>query len=158
VDATRCVSYLTIERRTPIPLDLHAGLGDWIFGCDVCQEVCPHNSPRPDASRAGRAHGAYDADEARESLPLLDVLGWSEADRRKAFTNSPMKRASLAMMKRNALAALGNAITRLEADPATRVEAARLRAQLAIIAADVTQDPMVRQTATDVLLRLNGRS
>jgi len=104
VDASRCVSYLTIEHRTPIDPRLHGEMGDWIFGCDVCQEVCPHNSPR--AEGVGHAHGAYAP--RRESFDLLEVLGWTDEDRRSAFTKSSMKRASLEMMKRNAWIAARN--------------------------------------------------
>jgi epoxyqueuosine reductase len=156
VDATRCVSYLTIERRSPIPLELHAGVGDWIFGCDICQEVCPHNSPRPDPTRTGETHPAYDADAARASLPLLEVLGWSENDRREAFKTSPMKRANLAMMRRNALIALGNSIIAMARVPTDRARASELRDMIVCVADDANQPEMVQQTARDVLRSLEG--
>ncbi len=156
VDARRCVSYLTIERRSPIPPDLHAGIGDWIFGCDICQEVCPHNSPRPDPTRAGETHPAYDADASRASLSLLQVLGWSETDRREAFKTSPMKRASLAMMRRNALIALGNAIAGIMGASTDRTRVSELRDQIESVANDTNQPELVQQTAQDVLRRLEA--
>ena len=109
VDARRCISYLTIERREAIPIEFERPTGEWIFGCDVCQEVCPHNSPRD--GDVGEANEAYRS--ARASFDLAEVLGWSEDDRRTAFARSALKRAKLAMMKRNAVIAAGNAIERL---------------------------------------------
>lgn len=97
VDARRCISYLTIEHRSEIDPELAPKIGDWMYGCDVCQEVCPHNSFRQDAATINEA---YDSD--RDRFDLLEVLGWSEDDRREAFKGSAMKRAKLEMMKRNA--------------------------------------------------------
>lgn len=140
VDGSRCVSYLTIEQREAIAPEFHRGLGDWVFGCDICQEVCPHNSARegpPDAA----PHQAY-APKHR-SFSLLDVLGWDERRRRQAFGSSAMKRATLAMMKRNALIAAGNAI---RATPDTA-----LLERIREIAGSHAEDAMVRDTARHVL-------
>lgn len=98
VNGSRCISYLTIEHRGPIDPEFFEPMGDWIFGCDVCQEVCPHNSAR--AEQRGSVHGAYEP--KRAGFDLLEVLGWTEDDRRAAFKGSAMKRAKLEMMKRNA--------------------------------------------------------
>ena len=106
VDATRCISYLTIEHRTAIDQQYHEAMGDWIFGCDICQEVCPHNQPTERSSGAS-TNAAYAP--RNDHFDLLDVLGWDEQARREAFTKSSMKRAKLGMMKRNALIAAGNA-------------------------------------------------
>lgn len=104
VNATRCISYLTIEYRGEIRQEFHRAMGDWIFGCDICQEVCPHNSARRE--QRGGVHPAYAV--KRTGFDLLEVLGWTEEDRRAAFKGSSMKRAKLEMMKRNAAIAAEN--------------------------------------------------
>ena len=100
VDARRCISYLTIEHREPIDSEFESQMGDWIYGCDICQEVCPHNSPKPVDQLEATANPAYKA--TRSSFDLLEVINWSEEDRRSAFVGSAMKRAKLEMMQRNA--------------------------------------------------------
>ncbi len=143
VDGSRCISYLTIEHRDQVDPSLHAPMGDWVYGCDVCQEVCPHNSPRPDPDLPHR-HDAYRS--RTTDLPLLDVLNWDAAARREAFRNSAMKRATLAMMKRNALIAAGNLLRR-RPDPA-------LLARVQELASDPAEDPLVAATAAAVLRAL----
>jgi epoxyqueuosine reductase len=106
VDARRCISYLTIEHRSPIEPKLASKMGDWIYGCDICQEVCPHNSPKPTDILSERTNPAYKAQ--RSSFDLLEVLGWTQDDRQEAFMASAMKRAKLGMMQRNASAGLAN--------------------------------------------------
>lgn len=138
VDASRCISYLTIERREPVAPDLARATGDWIYGCDVCQEVCPHNSARAEGAGVGAPLPVYEG--ARGSLSLLEVLAWDEAARRAAFTSSAMKRAPLAVMRRNAAIAAANQL-RAGAD------LPELRAALARIVADPAEDPMVRAAA-----------
>jgi len=144
VDATRCISYLTIEHRERIDPAFHGAIGDWLFGCDICQEVCPHNTPRADGVGVGAAHEAYAP--RRSGFDLLEVLGWTEDDRREAFTTSSMKRANLAMMRRNAVICAANAL-RSRSDPA-------LRERLEEIAADPDEDALVRETARDALATL----
>jgi epoxyqueuosine reductase len=118
-------------------------MGAWVFGCDICQEVCPHNQPR----RRGAAPPVNPAYRSgRDSVDLLEVLGWSEDQRRAAFAGSALKRAKLAMMRRNALIAAGNALATQEL-PA-------LRARVAAIAADPAEDPVVAETARRVWDRL----
>ena len=160
VDATKCVSYLTIEHRSEIDEGWYEGMGGWVFGCDVCQEVCPHNSPRTgrgglvsareEYGPFGGGAGGRTADGA--GFDLLSVLGWTEEDRRAAFERSALKRASLAMMKRNALIAAGNAVT----SGCGEELACRLRSRMAALASDEGEEELVRATARRVLVRLGG--
>src|SRR5690606_5851713 len=104
IDATRCISYLTIENKGPIPRELHPLIGDWVFGCDICQMVCPWN----------RRFGDQEPDPAfapRPGVPrpLLraDLHLSSQAFNRK-FKDSPVRRAKRRGYLRNIAVALGN--------------------------------------------------
>jgi epoxyqueuosine reductase len=141
VDGSRCISYLTIEHRSAIDPALHAAMGDWVYGCDVCQEVCPHNSSREGAGLAER-NPAYES--RHPTLPLLDVLGWTRESRREAFTSTAMKRANLEMMKRNALIAAGHSLRR-------GVASGPLLARMKELADDPGESELVRGTARDVI-------
>ena len=145
VDATRCISYLTIEHRSEIDQDLHQAMGDWIFGCDICQEVCPHNQPT-ERSRATGVHPAYA--ERHGDFDLLEVLGWNAQTRRDAFERSAMKRAKLAMMKRNALIGAANML-RGRDEPA-------LRRRIEAIAEDPNEPQMVRSMAEGIRHHVSG--
>ncbi|MFM1805602.1 MAG: tRNA epoxyqueuosine(34) reductase QueG, partial [Planctomycetota bacterium] len=90
VDATRCTAYLTIEHRGAIPDEFFGTTGDWWFGCDICQEVCPHAQP----TRASRRTGVHPLHAPRrDGVDLLEVLGWSDADRARLVVSSALKRA-----------------------------------------------------------------
>lgn len=102
VDARLCISYLTIELRGPIPIELRPLVGDWIFGCDVCQEVCPWNRFAPPA-RAARLHSRALAGWTLERFLELDEAAFKEL-----FTGSPIRRARRAGFLRNVCVALGN--------------------------------------------------
>lgn len=158
VDASRCISYLTIEHRSLIDEEFHAEIGDWVYGCDICQEVCPHNSVREgrDVGGANPALAArctdMDAEHGRTpdgaAFDLLKVLGWSEDDRREAFQSSAMKRAKLDMMKRNALIVLTNqAIDGV-------VDREMVRRRVEEIAGDAGEGELVRETGRVCLGRL----
>ncbi len=114
LDASRCISYLTIELRTSIPKALRPALGDWVFGCDLCQEVCPWNRKSPPAVPSEFAP----RDDLRP-LPLTDLFSWTDADFRRVFRRTPLWRAKRRGLLRNAAIALGNAGHR-EAVPALR--------------------------------------
>ncbi len=105
LDARRCISYLTIEKRGPIPEELRAPIGEWIYGCDVCQDVCPYNRTAPaDASTtAPFAHDArWDALRAEDLLAMDEEAFWKVAE------GSAVKRAGVDGMARNAAIVLGN--------------------------------------------------
>ena len=103
LDARRCISYLTIELRAPIPVELRAPMGNWVFGCDICQEVCPWNRKAP----AGR-EPALSARPDLEALDLLAVMGLSEEDFRRRFKGTALYRSKRRSLLRNAAIALGN--------------------------------------------------
>ena len=108
LDATRCISYLTIEAKGPIPEDLRPQIGTHIYGCDVCQDVCPYNvkfaqelrepafAPRPQI-------GERDARSLAGELLAMDDEAF-----RTAFRNSPIKRAKRRGLARNAAVVLSN--------------------------------------------------
>ncbi|MBV8453469.1 MAG: tRNA epoxyqueuosine(34) reductase QueG, partial [Deltaproteobacteria bacterium] len=98
LDPRLCISYLTIEHRGPIPRELRARLGNWIFGCDICQEVCPWNG---DAARAALAN----ADLAPS---LIDVMGLDDFGFRQRYGKTAVKRTKRRGLLRNAAIALGN--------------------------------------------------
>ena len=102
VDARRCLSYLTIEHRGAIPHEFRRALGDWVFGCDVCQEVCPWNRFAAPA-REARLHARSLEGWTLERLLALDDAGFAER-----FAASPIRRAGREGFARNVCVALGN--------------------------------------------------
>jgi epoxyqueuosine reductase len=102
LDARRCISYLTIELRGPIPRELRPLMGNWVFGCDVCQEVCPYNK----GLRISMP--ALKSDPARAAPPLLELLVLNETGFRRMFHGTPVLRAKRRGLVRNACVAVGN--------------------------------------------------
>jgi epoxyqueuosine reductase len=102
LDAGRCISYLTIEHRGAIPLELREAVGDWIFGCDLCQEACPWNRFAPPA-REARLHARELEGWTLERFLTLDVPTFGAL-----FERSPIRRAGRAGFLRNVCVALGN--------------------------------------------------
>jgi epoxyqueuosine reductase len=102
LDARRCISYLTIEHRGPIPRELRSSIGDWIFGCDLCQEVCPWNRFAPEA-RETRLRA-----RSLEGWTLEKFLSLDVAEFETLFAGSPIRRAGRDGFVRNVCVALGN--------------------------------------------------
>jgi epoxyqueuosine reductase len=120
LDATRCIAYLTIELKGEIPIDLRRQIGELVYGCDICQEVCPWNVR---FARENRVPEFTPRDfltnkNARELSQ--DLLAMSPEEFSAAFKGSPMKRAKLRGLKRNAAVVLGNVGTADDADVLTR--------------------------------------
>ncbi len=108
LDATKCISYLTIEARGAMPVELRDKIGSLIYGCDICQDVCPWN-------QSFSRDATFPELDARTALASNDsrtiareILGLDTERFRAAFKGSPMKRAKLAGLKRDAAVALGN--------------------------------------------------
>ena len=100
LDSRRCISYLTIELRGPIPEEFRTDMADWVFGCDVCQEVCPWNRKAPVRHSVERP--------ASSSVDLFQLLRLSESQFRERFQGTPLMRPKRGGLLRNAAIALGN--------------------------------------------------
>jgi epoxyqueuosine reductase len=103
LDARRCLSYLTIELKGSVPAELRPALSDWLFGCDVCQDVCPWNHKAPAATEP-----AFLPRADFEAVDLVDLLGMSEGEFRRRFHGTAMLRTKRRGMLRNAALILGN--------------------------------------------------
>ena len=117
IDNPRCISHLTIENRGPIPIELRSKMEDWVFGCDICQDVCPVNRKATPATvpippltlqEETPGHESQGNDQEPDLIDLAAVLEMHEEDFQSRFHNSPIKRAKLAGLQRNACVALGN--------------------------------------------------
>jgi epoxyqueuosine reductase len=120
LDARRCISYLTIENQGPIPRELRGRLGTRVFGCDVCQEVCPFNASRAPRPRAPEL-------TPRSTLAVVDLVALLElgaAGYRKLVRRSALRRVSRDTLARNAAVALGNTRDARAAEPLARALAA----------------------------------
>lgn len=138
LDARRCISYLTIEHKGPIPEELRAGIGNRIYGCDDCLAVCPWNK-----FAAVAARNIAFAPRAELTAPeLADLLALDDAGFREVFSGSPIKRIGRDRMVRNCLIAAGNSGD------------AALRPAVAALATD--PDPVVSEAADWALKKLDG--
>jgi epoxyqueuosine reductase len=137
LDAGRCISYLTIELKESIPAELRSRLGGWVFGCDVCQQVCPWNrfadapvdpafSPRPGVA----------------SPALIDEIDLTPEAFNRKFKDSPVQRARRRGYRRNLAVALGNA-----GDPTSASALARTAGD---------PEPLVRESAAWALEQISG--
>ncbi len=140
LDARKCISYLTIELRDdPIPVELRPQMNEWIFGCDVCQDVCPWNRKAPATTVPEFA--------PREDLSLVDLaelLNLDEAEYQRRFAPTPLERPRRAGLIRNAAIAAGNSRDQ------------RFVPQLTRLLADT--EPLIREAAAWALKRIGSDS
>jgi epoxyqueuosine reductase len=137
LDARLCISYLTIELKGPVPANLPGRMGDWVFGCDVCQEVCPWNRKVPITSEP-----AFQSRPDLEPIDLLELLAMTPEEFRRRFRGTALMRAKRRGLLRNAAIALGNG-----GDPA---------ALPALHAALADPEPLVRGAAQWAIHRIQG--
>lgn len=138
VDNTRCISYLTIECRGPIPRDLRPLVGNWVFGCDICQDVCPVNRKAQATTEPGFQRGEH----GFAALELLQLLNMTEGEFQERFRGSAIRRAKRVGLLRNVCVALGNL--------------GDSRAVQALSQALYHDEPLVRGHASWALGRLGG--
>lgn len=138
LDATRCISYLTIELRGAIPAALREPLGRHAFGCDICQDVCPWNR-----RRRRRGEAAFEPRPGLAAPELAELAGLDAAGFSERFRRSPVKRAKRRGLLRNVAVALGNG------------GGAQARPALERLAGD--EDPLVQEHARWALERLAAR-
>ena len=144
LDATRCISYLTIELRGEIPEALREPMGGLLYGCDICQDVCPWNvSFARDATEP--AFAPRDVLAGKDARTLArEILAMDDDEFRSAFKSSAMKRAKLRGLKRNAAVVLGNVGTTGDVP--------------ALEAAVDDPEPLVRQHARWALARIRAQA
>ena len=139
LDARRCISYLTIELKGPIPHQLRPLMGNWIYGCDVCQAVCPWQRFAQPTQQP-----AFLADPMDRAAPaLLGLIGMGEEAFRREYGSGPILRTGRGRLLRNVAVALGN-----WGDE---------RAATALVRALTDEEPLVRGHAAWALARVGGR-
>lgn len=104
LDARKCISYLTIEHRGEIAPELRPKIGDWLYGCDICQDVCPHNRKAPSASDPALAPRFPTG-----TIDVTEIERWSIEQYRDRLRGSAMKRVKLPVLQRNARIVAANA-------------------------------------------------
>lgn len=139
LDANRCISYLTIEHREEIPNKLRSKMGDWVFGCDICQVVCPWNKPGKEAEEILEE---FQPRQELVDLDLIKELGLTQEDFSARFRGSPVKRTKRRGYLRNVAIALGNCG---EQDALPALEKAC-----------EDEEPLIREAAAWALERIHG--
>ena len=104
LDNTKCISYLTIELRESIPREMRSQIGDWVFGCDICQEVCPPNIKSLSTNEPAFLPGKH----GYKTLDLIPLLSLTDEEFRDKFQGTPIMRAKRRGLIRNICVALGN--------------------------------------------------
>ena len=135
LDAGRCISYLTIEHRGPIPRSLRPAMGQWLFGCDLCQTCCPF-----EVGASASGDPVFRADDAVSGITLSSLLRLDEEQFRARFRTTPLWRPRRVGLLRNALIVAGNG-ERFECVPAA----------LELLRDD---EPVLREAASWMLARL----
>ncbi len=139
MDASRCIAYLTIEKKTHIPEELREPIGRQVFGCDICQDVCPWNRRAPVTVREGMAPREELVNPALEWLASLDEPAF-----RRYFKGSPLERTRRKRLHRNVAIAMGNSGQR------------SFLAQLEKWS--MSEDPVLAETAQWAIRRINSLS
>ena len=140
LDARRCISYLTIELRGPIPRELRPLIGDRLFGCDICQEVCPWNAKAPETTDP-----MFEQRPAYDLFELTDLVRFPHAWYVEVFRGSAIKRAKYRGLLRNAAVVIGN--RRDPADVAALADALR-----------DSEEPLVRGHVAWALGQIGGNA
>ena len=138
LDARKCISYLTIEHHSSVPLNLRPPIGDWLFGCDVCQDVCPWNTKSPPTTTAS----FFPAPDANP-VELRQLLKVTEADFRERFAGTPLLRTGRARLLQTAAIITGNQ------------RCTAVREELTALLTDL--NPLVRETAQWALEQISSR-
>jgi epoxyqueuosine reductase len=138
LDATRCISYLTVELRSEIPVELREHVGNWLYGCDVCQDVCPWNRKRGDAP------SAFPHDPEMTWLDPVELLGLDADAFRTRFKKTSLWRNRRAGLLRNAAIVLGNV--------------GDVRALPALERALTDEEAMIREAAAWAIDRIRQRT
>ncbi len=139
LDSRRCLSYLTIENKQAIPLELRSAVGEHVYGCDICQDVCPWNR-----RAAVSGDPAWQPREELATPRLIDLWSRSDDDLRRVLKGSAMKRAGVRRLRRNLAVSLGNSG---EGSAASALKASR---------EETSADPLVREHIQWALERLDG--
>lgn len=151
MDARKCISYLTIELRGTIPEELRAAMGRHVYGCDICQDVCPWNTKAPVSNLEEFRPSEFRASESEENslyFPRLEwLLNMTEADFQEVFRGSPVKRTKWRGLIRNACIAVGNSRLPIENPPYQRL--LNTLEKLADL-----EDPIIKESALWALSRI----